>query len=825
MNNEKKNTESNILIKIAKWFGIFFVGIMIIMLVLLGYAYSKKDQILTYTLENLNKTLPTNITVQNIDFSFITNFPSFSIVLNNAEVLDSLYSAHQHKLFTAKEISLQVYVFKLLLGELDVKSILIKDAEIKLLTTKSGYSNFEFKGGNTDTLKIKKSNPKMPSGLQVDKVILENVHFRMTDSLANKWFDLGTKTLENRLVWSDTGIAVQMRGGMHWGGLAFNPKLGAYMANKDVDMNIDAFYNTSKNQVIALPSSVVIENETYLIQGLFKVAKFPYIDLRISTDEAKVGKVFTCMSYNVTSILSNIHLTNSIKAAVTISGELLPNTTPRVDCYFSSDKNVGYHSQLPLTITGISFKGRVTNQMNDSVPCDDHFSILTISNFVGRIPGVILKANALITDFITPSLALNLQTNMNMKGVNTLLPNLPFNFLDGKGLFFLQFEGNLDSLARTGEFSAVRQFDGHLLFTNSGIAMKKGNLKAEKFNTDIKFNKNNVVVKKLAFDCEGSTINLTGNAQNVPAYLLTEGENMHATIDLNSPKIDLGRILSKYASWKQATINTKKIHKKNNKKKMQLPENITAKVKLNAQVIHFNKFTASNVHGQVEVLNDNLNLSNFNLKTAKGIIELSASLNDMNSKQPNFKCIAQLKNVDVKDVFYSFNDFGQKLLGSRNLKGTLNTHAIFSTKMNIDFSPINTSMSGKLRISLKNGHLIDFEPLTNITGFLFPNRNYKDITFAELKNEFTLNGTQIKVLNMEVASNLLTFYLRGKYDFKSSLVDFHVKLPLSNLKKREKDYVPVNFGKNGPEKNNIHLKIFTGKNGKIAVLPERAKNF
>jgi hypothetical protein len=74
---------------------------------------------------------------------------------------------------------------------------------------------------------------------------------------------------------------------------------------------------------------------------------------------------------------------------------------------------------------------------------------------------------------------------------------------------------------------------------------------------------------------------------------------------------------------------------------------------------------------------------------------------------------------------------------------------------------------------------------------------------------------------MEVQSNVLTVFLQGFYSFSDSAsvgkgTSLSVQLPLSNLKKRDKNYKPENIGSEGDPGTSVYLHVFRDKGGKIS---------
>ena len=95
------------------------------------------------------------------------------------------------------------------------------------------------------------------------------------------------------------------------------------------------------------------------------------------------------------------------------------------------------------------------------------------------------------------------------------------------------------------------------------------------------------------------------------------------------------------------------------------------------------------------------------------------------------------------------------------------------------------SVYGDLDFSIKNGKLLNFEPLQNMSNFLFKKRDFNNVQFGEIRSHMTIRGTEIDIRKMEIESSVLRLFLEGRYSLKDH-TDLEVQVPLSNLKKRDK---------------------------------------
>ena len=170
-----------------------------------------------------------------------------------------------------------------------------------------------------------------------------------------------------------------------------------------------------------------------------------------------------------------------------------------------------------------------------------------------------------------------------------------------------------------------------------------------------------------------------------------------------------------------------------------------------------------------------------------------------------FDLAATVKDVDVSNFFFSCNNFNQKIIEHHNLKGKLTSSFDFKGEFNQAFKVNPRSMEGNFQIKLRNGGLYNFESLQQISRIIFKKRDFMNIRFATIDNNFSLRGREIDFQRTEIASSVLSFFFEGKYSFAGG-TDLSIQVPLSNLKKRGADYIPENVGTDTKVGASIYLR-------------------
>jgi hypothetical protein len=183
-----------------------------------------------------------------------------------------------------------------------------------------------------------------------------------------------------------------------------------------------------------------------------------------------------------------------------------------------------------------------------------------------------------------------------------------------------------------------------------------------------------------------------------------------------------------------------------------------------------------------------------------------------------------MENVDVNKVLYAFNNFGQDAILSDNLQGKLSSN--IDIRMDIDrtLKKAPTNLEGYVDFSLKKGSLHNFQPIQKLQNFLFKNRNFSDIYFAELKDRFDIKDRDIKINRMEIQSTALSLFVEGVYSLKGN-TDISIQVPLNNLKKRDETYSPENLGTDAKGGTSVFVRGRPGEDGNIKFKYDLFKKF
>ncbi|MEO6288533.1 MAG: AsmA-like C-terminal region-containing protein, partial [Ginsengibacter sp.] len=215
-------------------------------------------------------------------------------------------------------------------------------------------------------------------------------------------------------------------------------------------------------------------------------------------------------------------------------------------------------------------------------------------------------------------------------------------------------------------------------------------------------------------------------------------------------------------------------------------------------------------------------INSLRMEQSGGHMNMNGSLITQKSNYHQADLSVSLENVDVSKVFNDFNNFGQDGILAQNLSGKLSSTVKAKLLLNDDGIAYPNSIQGIVDFSLKKGTLINFDPVKKLQNFLFKNRDFENIQFAELKDRLEISKGEIKINRMEIQSSVLTLFVEGIYSMKGT-TDMSIQVPLKNLKKRNEDYKPENQGADKKGGASIYIRGRPGADGTIQFKPDLFK--
>ncbi|MEJ7626805.1 MAG: AsmA-like C-terminal region-containing protein [Ferruginibacter sp.] len=784
------------------------LAVLIIVLIVGVFAYVSinKKTIISQVTREIETKLNGKLSVGKVELSFLRNFPSISVLLNNVTLTDTMFSQHKHTFFKGKEIFVSLAVSKLIKKEPPLKGLRIDDGEIYLYTDTSGYTNTYLMRGKKDSVKSVAKN----SNIELKKIVLNNVRIIINDLKREKLHDFVVKNIKIDVDDNDNATSFNSKAEILIKSLAFNTRRGSFLKEKVFSGNFEMQMDKLRKQLVFNKIPVKISGQPFNITGFFDFSGIsPQFSLNIISNKIAYPFVRTLVPEKISNSLAIVGLSKPLNVTASIKGPL-KGGEPLVYITWMTE-----NTQLItpfLDFEKATFKGFFSNEVVPGFPRKDPNSKIEINNFTATWHDLPITSKKIeILNLTEPELSCDMSSAFDLIKLNELVGSNSLKLREGTGEIRLNYKGPIVKNDKTNSF-----LNGEVSFKNGNILYATRDVEMKNVNGMIVFRNSDVFVENLSTSVKGQNITMQGQAKNLLTLINTQPDKANIDWNIYSPSLDLG-------AFTYLLDSKKKINKSSRSKGMnaatakidELLEQGRLHVNVKADRLHYKNFDASNTVADITLLSDRYLINNVSMEHAGGRMNLNGSLVNVVGNAHNARLLVNMDNVDVSRVFKAFDNFGQDGITGQNLDGKLTSKINAAMTIDSKGKVLPSSITSIIDFSLKNGVLNNYEPLKKLQRFVFKNRDFENIRFAELKNRLEVKDREIKINRMEIQSTVLSMFVEGVYSQKGG-TDMSIQVPLNNLKKRAADFNPENIGADKKGGRSIYIRGRPGADGNVA---------
>jgi hypothetical protein len=787
---------------------------LLIIAVLIGlsiYVSTHKEKILALVTTDLNKNIDGKLNVGGFDISFIKSFPNLSVTLENVSLQDKQWARHHQTLLVAKKFDVAVDVSALLRGTISVNHIDINDAAIDLYTDSTGYSNssvFKNKSSKKDTANSGSSSA------QVGRFSLSNVVFTVDDRRAKKLFKFEVRGLKSRMAYPDSGWTADMHLNVKAKSMAFSTTHGSFIKDKVVEGDLTAGYNQKSGDINVTSSNFTIGGDDFGIVARFATGKSAAsFTFHITADKLLWRHAAELVSANITQKLNLFNLDKPIAVTAVIAGSFSGGGDPYL--YITADVRNNRLTVPGNIVDKCNFRGVFTNDNVKGQKFGDENSVIHLLHFTGtdsNIPFTIDTCN--ITNLIKPIASGNIRASFPISDLNVLSTDLA-KFSKGKADISLHFRADIVNyeINRPMIAGSINVKDADIHYLPADLIFKSTSI-------SINFVSNDLILNNIRLQTGKSIVQMEARVNNFLNLYYDAPEKIALNLQITSPQLYIGEFLGLLKNGQQdKPIPTPAQSKKATAKNISRLNAFLTKAKVGMHIraanVHYFKFWATDVTADLFLYHNGLQLKNVSAKSSGGSLKINAGL-VRQAPESNFNLSAIISNVDIHEFFYAFDNFGIKGITYKNLEGLLSANTQITGKTNGQGSIVPGSINGMVNLNLKNGALLNYQPLISVGKFVFPFRKLHNIVIPTLDAKFDLQGNKIIINPMLISSSVLNADVAGVYSLANE-TDITLDVPLRNPKNDEEITDTVKLAKKRYKGVVVHVRAKDDGTGKIKI--------
>lgn len=788
---------------------LFFSLVALIIVVFIGLAIyvnaNKKELLLSITAE-LNKNISGSLTVGSMEPTFLKGFPGVSVSLKKVEIRDSLWNVHHHSLLAAKEFDISVNAMALLKGTIEIRRISINDAAVYLYTDSNGYSN-------TSIFKKKASKPRstedQASPAEIRRFDLNNVRFIMDNRKGNKLFLFAVQDFSGKVDYPSSGWTAAVNLKTLVRSLAFNTKRGSFIKDKLLEGKMDIAYDEDKGIIEVKPNVLNIGDDPFILGAKFNIAKDP-VDFTIDVEARNIKwrSASALLAPNITSRLNQFNLDKPFAVKAIIKGNMGAGGDPSilVNALIKNNKL----SSPGGIIDDCNFAGVFTNNFINGNGFTDENSAVKLYRFSGSYSEMPFTIDtAFIYNLAKPVAMGTFRSKFDVAKLNNVLGEDLLKFSKGTADLKLHYQADIV------DFKLNKPVvKGLISVKNADLSYVPRNVNFKNTSITLDFKGEDLLIKDIRLQSGKSVVFMEGSIKNFLNLYYNSPEKILLSWKMRSPDIYLREFMGFLGARKGRAVSRSRKKDSNFSNQMnEMLDKGRAEINLRVDRVHYNRFLGKAATADIILSTDGLSLKNVSLQHAGGTIKLNGKLTQ-NGKINNFALNALVANVNISDFFYSFEDFGQQTLTSKNLRGNFFTKTNITGSITNEGKMIPRSINGNIIFDLKKGALVGMESIKNVGKFAFPFRDLDNITFDNLNGKFDIKGEKIRINPMFINSSVLNMNLEGIYSMGQG-TNIYLDVPLRNPKKDKEITDKTEVKERRMKGIVVHILATDGEDGKI----------
>ena len=788
-------------------FGSLVLLVIIVFIGLAIYVNANKKELLVSITKELNKNINGSLTVGSMEPTFLRGFPGVSVSLKNVEIKDSLWKVHHHSLLEAKDFAIAVNAMALLHGTIEIRKIAITDAAVYLYTDSTGYSN---------TSIFKKTKPKEPrsaedkaSPAEIRRFDLSNVRFIMDNRKGNKLFLFAVQDFSGRVDYPSSGwqAAVNLKTLVR--SLAFNTKRGSFIKDKLLEGKMDIAYDEDKGIIEVKPNVLNIGEDPFILGAKFNIGKDP-VDFTIDVEAKKIKwrSASALLAPNITSRLNKFDLEKPFAVKAIIKGNMGAGGDPSIFVNALIKDNT--LTSPGGIIDGCNFAGVFTNNFIDGKGFTDENSAVKLYRFSGSYSEMPFTIDtAFIYNLAKPVAMGTFRSKFEVNKLNKVLGDDLMKFTRGTADLKLHYRADIVDFRLNKPVVT-----GLVSVKNADVSYIPRNVNFKNTSITLDFKGEDLLIKDIRLQSGKSVVFMEGSIKNFLNLYYNSPEKILLSWKMRSPDIYLGEFMGFLGSRKKRTVSISRKKGSNFSDQMnEMLDKGRAEINLRVDRMHYDRFLGKAATADIVLSNDGLSLTNVSMQHAGGTVKLNGRVTQ-NGKSNRFALNTVISNVNISDFFYSFDNFGQKALTSKNLRGNFFTKTNITGSITNEGKMIPQSINGSIIFDLKKGALVGMESIKNVGKFAFPFRDLDNITFDNLNGKFDIRGEKVKINPMFINSSVLNMNLEGIYSMGKG-TNIYLDVPLRNPKKDKEIDDKTEVKERRMKGIVVHILATDGEDGKI----------
>jgi len=733
-------------------------------------SYFFQDEVMGFVIENINKFVSTRIQVESAHFSAFRKFPNAAVEFRHVKMSPagdfdtlSFEPDRSRHLLSAEKIFIELNLFRLLTGDYRITQIEVHNGNINQLTDKNNRHNFIF-------WKTPDNSTGESSPIELQNVTLRNMNFYYGHRQSNTVISL----YADRAQLSGRFTSRQYSLNADWHGSVQSFSVGEDVLIFDKSLEFSGKLDADDNTFTICSCDFMLAKVKMTMLGGFTTDDGVDLDLQVESKQLDYASLVSALPELYGQKLHDYPGKGNLNFTANIKGKASGSDIPHIEARFGMTQGQISHRKNKVRLSGLSFTGTFTtgekNRLNSS--------ILQIRDFESNIGGGTFKGNLTMQNFVKPQITAKISSIIDLEQLHRFFPDKQITSAGGAMRVELTVNTQMKNLRMSGA-DDIEQLvlQGTVILRGVSLHLHESFYRFSDINGSLQFG-NRVTTNNLALMLNGNNLEINGYMEHLSSYLLNRSKTLYIKADVRSQQICVDSLLTTSSKTTENMLPETGNNVKENAAPL-LPDNIEFETNLEAAKFRYMTFEAENMKAHLVYHPRVLEIRSSGFSSMSGKLTGTGVIANDGENHIQVRGETMLDRFEVKELFRSFNNFGQDVLRAEHVKGRLSGDLGFAIGWDSRLQLQQEKVIVEGLMNLNGGELANFEPMNNLSLFVAL-EELQNIRFSNISMRISVKDRKITFPQTDIQTSAFDITGSGEHLFDNSYT-YHVKILLSEL--------------------------------------------
>lgn len=669
--------------------------VVVLFAVLVTLPYVFKGKIMTVAKSQINSKLNANVDFDDIDMSFIRNFPNASIQFENIRIV-GVGEFAKDTLFASENIDLVLNLRSLFSDTgYEIRNLKLNNSKVLAHVLPNGNANWNIM--KEDSAQSQQPDTAaMSFNLKLKNFEINNANIVYWDEEGNQKAEIkqlnhrtnGDFTADSSLLVTQTTIETLN----YWmDGVQYLSKADAELnANINANLN-DMIFTFSENssRINAIPFSFA---------GWVKMLDEGYdMDLTLNAEKVDFKAIISMIPAIYASNFEDVKAGGDVTMTGFLKGKMIGDYYPAFDFKLNAVKGWFQYPNLPGSLKNINIVAQISNP---GKTLDE--TVTDLSEFSFLMGGNPFKAKMRVAyPMSDPELKMSALGKINLANIKEIYPLGDSIKLNGLIDMNLNLDGRM-SYYDSNQYDKFI-FAGKMNISNMLVEMSSMKQKVSIQTANMVFNNRYADLTALKMKIGRNDLTATGKLDNFVAYALHD-KTLTGNLDMQSTYFNMSDFMS--ADESTVVKDTSKLTV------IEIPKNLNFTMQAAFKQLVYDKMNFTNAKGMLKIADGEMRIQNMGLQAFGGNLTMNGLYSTIDPKKPKVDFDLTINDVVFTEVFKQVETIQKFAPIFEKARGKFSTKFSFNSLLQNDMMPNLASMLGKGSFSTQSVGLTNVPVIT-----------------------------------------------------------------------------------------------------------------